>query len=146
MEVIFYCSESLWFVEFLHEFQDTDEMIYLICFASFLIFLTAQIQVFCQRISVFFLLQKLPCYVYVFWTLHWQFTVCAGHALFWQHFCQKNICFSWCHVSSCFSPNPCLYLLTVHLSHVKGYTDLQKCFSSELQRPFAVPHVVLILM
>lgn len=29
MEIIFYCSESLWFVEFLHEFQDKDEMIYL---------------------------------------------------------------------------------------------------------------------
>lgn len=29
MEISFYCSESLWFVEFLHEFQDKDEMIYL---------------------------------------------------------------------------------------------------------------------
>lgn len=38
MEIIFYCSESLWFVEFLHEFQDKDEMIYLFYFLSSFIY------------------------------------------------------------------------------------------------------------
>lgn len=41
MEIIFYCSESLWFMELLNEFQGKDEMMYLFYFLSSLIFLTA---------------------------------------------------------------------------------------------------------
>ena len=68
-------------------------------------------------------------------TLHWWFTMCTGHAVFWENFCQ-NFCFSQCHVISCFSLSPYSCLLNVCLYHVKSYTDLQKylnCFVELLE-------------
>lgn len=55
MEIIFYCSESLWFMELLNEFQGKDEMMYLFYFLSSLIFFDC--------INVRLVVKLFPCFV-----------------------------------------------------------------------------------
>ena len=144
MEIIFYCSESLWLVEFLHEFQDKDEMIYLFYFAFSLIFLTAWMSgLLSKYFHVFITLEVTLLYLCLLNSD--DFTMCTGHAVFW-----RNFYFSQCHVITCFSLSPCSCLLNVDLYHVKSYTDLQKylnCFVElleGLQRAFVMPYIFFL--